>query len=124
MNGFPKDDTLSTPNESEPTTAEPKAEFNLATFLAEQGASFVVGGQEDHHMLEEKATTGDGEEEEEEELLHLDGPQAEPELRVDIAAESGDDEQAQKNMTKVTDDPIVKMLVEEKDDDIQTDVTK
>ena len=87
------DDTLSTPNEREPTTAEPKAEFNLATFLAEQGASFVVGGQEDHQMLEEKATTGDGEEEEEgeEELLHLDEPQAEPEPMADIAAESGDD---------------------------------
>ena len=121
MNGFPKDDTLSTPNEREPTTAEPKAEFNLATFLAEQGASFVVGGQEGNQMLEEKATTGDGEGEEEGEQLHLDGPQAEPEPRVDIAAESGDDEQTPKTMT---DDPIVKMLVEEKDDDIQTDVTK
>ena len=119
-----KDDTLLTPNDSEPTTAEPKAEFNLATFLAEQGASFVVGGQEDHQMLEEKATTGDGEGEEEEELLHLDEPQAEPEPRVDIAAESRDDEQTPKTKTKVTDDPIVKMLVEEKDDDIQTDITK
>ena len=48
----------------------------------------------------------------------------EPEPITDIAAESGDDEQTQNNMTKVTDDPIVKMLVEEKDDDIQTDVTK
>jgi len=119
-----KDDTLPTPNESEPTTAKPKAEFNLATFLAEQGASFVVGGQENHKMLEEKPNTGDGEEEKEEELLHLNEPQAEPEPMADIAAESGDDEQMQKNMTKVTEDPIVKMLVEEKDDDIQTDVTK
>ena len=118
------DDTLSTPNERESTTAKPKAEFNLATFLAEQGASFVVGDQDDHQMLEEKSNTRDGEEEEEEELVHLDEPQAEPEPMADIAAESGDDEQTQKNMTKVTDDPIVKMLVEEKDDDIQTDVTK
>jgi len=119
-----KDDTLSTPNVRELTTAKPKADFNLATFLAEQGASFVVGSQEGHQMLEEKSNTRDGEEEEEEELLHLDEPQAEPEPMADIAAESGDDEQTQKNMTKVTDDPIVKMLVEEKDDDIQTDVTK
>ena len=118
------DDTLSPPRVKESTTAKPKAEFDLATFLDEQGASFVVGDQDDHQMLEEKSNTRDGEEEEEEELLHLDGPKAEPEPITDIAVESGDDEQTQKNRTKVTDDPIVKMLVEEKDDDIQTDITK
>ena len=124
------EETVSTLDDKESTDGPPEAEFNLASFLAEQGASLVetkldeyvavVGGdQAESDKVDGTKMLADG--------LPLVGPEAEPEPMANVLVETNQAEEENtfgKDLTMVV-DPVVKMLVEveENDDDIEKDQT-
>ena len=126
------EETVSTLDDKESTDGPPEAEFNLASFLAEQGASLVetkldkyvavVGGdQAESDKVDGTKMLADG--------LPLVGPEAEPEPMADVLVLVETNQAEEENtfgedLTKVV-DPVVKMLVEveENDDDIEKDQT-
>ena len=134
-----EEEPVSTPDEKE--AKAPEAEFNLASFLAEQGASLVetkldeymavIGSGHQVESVEESNTIEEGE------LLLLDDEElslvesaAEPEPMADVLVLVETNQAEQKETVEKKDlptvvDPIVKMLVEveENDDDIQKEQT-
>ena len=130
---------MSTPDEKE--AKAPEAEFNLASFLAEQGASLVETKLDEHmavigsgHQVESVEESNKIEEGEllllDDEELALVESEAEPEPMAEVLVLVETNQAEQKETVEKKDlptvvDPIVKMLVEveENDDDIQKEQT-
>ena len=118
-------------DDKESPAGPPEAEFNLASFLAEQGASLVetkldeymavVGSQQAE--LEEESDKVDGTKMLDDDLPMAE-PEAEPEPMADVMVLVDEENTFGKDLTMVV-DPVVKMLVEveENDDDIEKDQT-
>ena len=139
--------TVSTSDDKESMAGAPEAEFNLANFLAEQGASLVetkldeymtVIGSHQTSLVEESDKVDVGKDGDDLPLVGplvgpeaepLVEPEAEPEPMADVLllpVETSQVAEQQNTFGKdpsMVVDPVVKMLVEENDDDIKKDQT-
>merc|ERR1712172_207414 len=108
------EETVSTLDDKESTDGPPEAEFNLASFLAEQGASLVETKLDEYVAVE----GGDQAVEESDKVggtkmladgLPLVGPEAEPEPMADVLVENNQAKEENtlgKDLTMVV-DPVV-----------------